>query len=149
MSVKELKKSFGRSYNHEYDDYVFVDDIGDLFDPNLVSRRFRKLIRKSKLKYIRFHDLRHSCASLLVASKIPMKNIQEWLGHANFNTTADVYSHLDYSAKYESANAISNALTGNNDNEDLEDEIRELEEMIKKKKKELEKKHRRDSDFSM
>lgn len=147
--IERNKKSFGRSYNHEYDDYVFVDDIGDLFDPNLVSRRFRKLIRKSKLKYIRFHDLRHSCASLLVASKIPMKNIQEWLGHANFNTTADVYSHLDYSAKYESANAISNALTDNNDNEDLEDEIRELEEMIKKKKKELEEKHRRDSDFLM
>ena len=37
-----------------------------------------------------------------------MKNIQEWLGHADFGTTANIYSHLDYSAKQSSANTISN-----------------------------------------
>lgn len=98
-------------YNYKYDEYVFVDDIGDLINPDIISNRFRTLLRKNNLKHIRFHDLRHSCASLLVASKVPMKNIQEWLGHSNFNTTADVYSHLDYSSKYESANAINQALT--------------------------------------
>ena len=108
------KELFGKSYNHTYDDYIFVDDIGDLFNPDQVSDRFNNILKKNKLKHIRFHDLRHSCASLLVASKIPMKNIQEWLGHSNFNTTADVYSHLDYTSKYESAGAISKCSYKNN-----------------------------------
>ena len=67
-----------------------------------------------------------------------MKNIQEWLGHSNFNTTADVYSHLDYSAKLESASAISNALNfaqGNPQNEDsIDEEIEEPEKLLEEKK---------------
>lgn len=52
---------------------------------------------------------RHSCASLLLAHGIPMESIQEWLGHSTFETTADTYSHLDFSSKQESAKAISAA----------------------------------------
>jgi len=59
---------------------------------------------------------------VLVASKMPMKNIQEWLGHSNFSTTADVYSHLDYTTKYESANAINQALTQNKKEKPLDEE---------------------------
>ena len=51
-----------------------------------------------------------------------MKNIQECLGHSNFSTTADVYSHLDYTTKYESANAINQALTQNKEEKLLEEE---------------------------
>ena len=53
--------------------------------------------------------MRHSCASLLLAHGIPMKSIQEWLGHSTFATTADTYSHLDFSSKQDSARAISAA----------------------------------------
>ena len=72
-----------------------------------------------------------------------MKNIQEWLGHSNFNTTADVYSHLDYSSKYESANAINQALTQTKKEkqaddknkqktrQELEGEILHLQQLIK------------------
>ena len=136
--IEKNKELFKKSYNHKYDEYVFVDDIGDLINPDIISNRFRTLLRKNHLKHIRFHDLRHSCASLLVASKVPMKNIQEWLGHSNFNTTADVYSHLDYSAKLESASAISNALNftqGNPQSEDsIDEEIEELEKLLEEKK---------------
>lgn len=66
------------SYNHKYDDYIFVDDLGNLFLPDYVSHKFRDLLEKNNLKHIRFHDLRHSCASLLANKNIPMKNIQEW-----------------------------------------------------------------------
>lgn len=62
------------------------------------------------MKHIRFHDLRHSCASLLLAKGIPMKAIQEWLGHSNFSTTANLYAHLDINSKKLSANALVNAL---------------------------------------
>ena len=68
--------------------------------------------------------------------------IQEWLGHANFNTTADVYSHLDFSTKRFSANAIENALTINDENktdELLEKEIEELNKLIEQKKNLLKK----------
>jgi len=58
---------------------------------------------------IRFHDLRHSCASLL-SNGIPMKQIQEWLGHSDFSTTANIYSHLEYSSKLISADSISQSL---------------------------------------
>ena len=55
---------------------------------------------------MRFHDLRHSCASLLLANGVPLKQIQEWLGHSDFSTTANIYAHLDYSSKLSSAQAM-------------------------------------------
>ena len=148
--IEKNKELFKKSYNHKYDEYVFVDDIGDLINPDIISNRFRTLLRKNHLKHIRFHDLRHSCASLLVASKVPMKNIQEWLGHSNFNTTADVYSHLDYSSKYESANALSKALSfekteEKQSKEEIDDDIEKLEKLLEEKKKLKQKK----KDFEM
>ncbi|HIT62562.1 MAG TPA: site-specific integrase [Candidatus Caccovivens faecavium] len=148
--IEKNKELFKKSYNHKYDEYVFVDDIGDLINPDIISNRFRTLLRKNNLKHVRFHDLRHSCASLLVASKVPMKNIQEWLGHSNFNTTADVYSHLDYSSKYESANALSKALSFDKteekqSEEEIDDDIEKLEKLLEEKKKLKQKK----KDFEM
>ena len=150
--IEKNKKLYGKSYNYNYTDYVFIDDIGDLINPNHVSDRFRNILKKNNLKHIRFHDLRHSCASLLVANKVPMKNIQEWLGHSNFNTTADVYSHLDYSTKLESASTISSALNfSNKENveeteEEIDDEIEKLERMLEEKRLE---KRKRNKDFEM
>ena len=57
-------------------------------------------------KRMRFHDLRHSCASLLLANGVPLKQIQEWLGHSDFSTTANIYAHLDYTSKLSSAKAM-------------------------------------------
>ena len=54
----------------------------------------------------------HSCASLLLANGVPMKQIQEWLGHSDFSTTANVYAHLDYNSKLSSADAMVNGLKG-------------------------------------
>ena len=57
------------------------------------------MLAKNNLRKIRFHDLRHSCASLLLANGVRMKEIQEWLDHSDFSTTANIYAHLDYSTK--------------------------------------------------
>ncbi|WP_245864645.1 tyrosine-type recombinase/integrase [Paenibacillus donghaensis] len=54
--------------------------------------------------------MRHSCASLLLANGVSMKEIQEWLGHSNYSTTANIYSHLKYSSKVSSASTMSNVL---------------------------------------
>jgi len=66
-------------------------------------------------------DLRHSCASLLLSQGIPMKQIQDWLGHSTFATTADIYSHLDFNSKQESAEAIAPAFAPEEQEESAEE----------------------------
>jgi len=56
---------------------------------------------------MRFHDLRHSCASLLLANGVSLKQIQEWLGHSDFAITANIYAHLDFDSKLASAGAMT------------------------------------------
>lgn len=107
---KENRKPCGRSYNKKYDGYICVDPMGNLLMPNALSDSFQLVLRDYNLRRIRFHDLRHSCASLLLANNVPMKQIQEWLGHSDFSTTANIYSHLDYSSKVSSAEAMLNGL---------------------------------------
>lgn len=100
------KKVCGNCYNYEYDGYVFVDEIGDLMRPEYLTSYFPQYIQKHDCKRMRFHDLRHSCASLLLANGVPLKQIQEWLGHSDFSTTANIYAHLDYTSKLSSAKAM-------------------------------------------
>ena len=107
---KENRRLCGRSYNREYLDYVCVNEIGDLIKPHYVTESFPKLLKASGMRQIRFHDLRHSCASLLLANGVPMKQIQEWLGHSDFSTTANIYAHLEYSSKLSSADAMLSGL---------------------------------------
>ena len=60
--------------------------------------------------YMRFHDFRHSCASLLSSQGVSLKEIQAWLGHSTIGTTANIYTHLDETNKLSSANAILSIL---------------------------------------
>lgn len=87
-------------------EYVCVDVIGNLIKPNYVSSTFGKLLAKNNLRHIRFHDLRHTCASLLLANGVPMEQVKEWLGHSEISTTVDIYGHLQYATKKQSAAAI-------------------------------------------
>ena len=79
-----------RCYCIKYTDYVCVDALGKLYDPDFITEHFRQLLKKHNLKKIRFRDLRHSCASVLLAQGVPMKQIQEWLGHSDMSTTVNV-----------------------------------------------------------
>lgn len=108
---KENKRVCGNSYNYQYDGYIFVDALGNIFKPDSVSENFAKLLKQNGLRHIRFHDLRHSCASLLLANDISMKQIQEWLGHSDISTTANIYSHLDFKSKVASANVMDGIMT--------------------------------------
>lgn len=111
--IDENKKLCGNSYNKKYLDYICVDSLGKLFRPEYVTDHFTLIMNKNKdtLRKIRFHDLRHSCASLLLAKGIPMKEIQDWLGHSTYSTTANIYAHLEKDTKNKSANVLSNVLT--------------------------------------
>jgi integrase len=92
------KELCGNSYNQDYLEYICVDDGGNIIRPDYVTETFLKLLKKKKLKIIRFHDLRHTCASILLKNGANMKEIQAWLGHSNYNTTANLYAHLDTSS---------------------------------------------------
>ena len=114
LQVKEAqelnKQVCGNCYNHEYDGFVFVDELGERMRANYLTSAFPKFLESHGLRRMRFHDLRHSCASLLLANGVPLKHIQEWLGHSDFTTTANIYAHLDYSSKITSAQAMETGL---------------------------------------
>lgn len=103
---EQNRKLCGSCYCEDYLDYIYVDAMGQLIKPNYITQHFEVLLKKNNLKKIRFHDLRHSCASLLYANGVALKDIQEWLGHSDIATTSNIYTHLDYSNKVSSANAI-------------------------------------------
>ena len=97
-------------YIKDYLGYVCVHEIGDLIKPHYVTESFPKLLKAKGMRQIRYHDLRHSCASLLLANGVPLKQIQEWLGHSDFSTTANIYAHLDYRSKISSAQAMEQGM---------------------------------------
>ena len=102
------RKLFGRSYVNN--DYIFKWDDGRPFPPDYVTQRFSRLLEINNLPHIRFHELRHSCASLLVNAGFTLKDIQEWLGHADIKMTANIYSHLDVKRKQNIADKLSGSL---------------------------------------
>ena len=103
---EEYKRVCGNCYNTKYLEYICVDEMGNIIPPNYVTEAFPKLLARHGMRHIRFHDLRHTCASMLLKNGVPMKQIQEWLGHSDFSTTANIYAHLDYNSKLNSAEAM-------------------------------------------
>lgn len=98
---------FKGSYNRAYDDYVCTDKLGNLLTPRYVTLRFSQVLEKNGMRHIRFHDLRHTFASILINKNIPLFNVSKYLGHSDISTTANIYAHLDKSGKDISAETIS------------------------------------------
>ena len=106
------KTLFKRSYNREFSDYVCTNQLGELFIPNYVTEHFRYLLDKYGLRRIRFHDLRHTCASLLIKNGMQLINVKDYLGHSDIGITANIYAHLDESSKQSSAEIMQNIYAG-------------------------------------
>lgn len=80
---------------HDEDVMLFVsDENGTPYQPNAVTRFWGRFMERSKLKRIRFQDLRHSSASFILSEGVNIKVLQERLGHKNIKTTMNVYSHV-------------------------------------------------------
>lgn len=110
---KEDRLAFGECYVTQYQSYVYVNEIGERIRPDYISGAFPKLLKKNGLRHIRFHDTRHSCASLLLKNGVSMKEIQAWLGHSDYGTTANLYAHLDVEiSKFHSAQRLTVGLFG-------------------------------------
>ena len=106
------KKMFRSGYSREYDDYVCVNQLGELIKPSYVTDHFHDLVRELGLRTIRFHDLRHTFASVLLNNDVPLINVSRFLGHSDISTTANTYAHLDKSSKQSSADIMTNILSG-------------------------------------
>ncbi|MCL2003521.1 MAG: site-specific integrase [Oscillospiraceae bacterium] len=93
-----------------HNDYVCKRDNGVPFSPDYITGRFLGVLRKNQLPHIRFHGLRHSAASMLLANGFSLKEIQEWLGHGTLATTANIYAHLRFQAKQDMADSLGKTL---------------------------------------
>ncbi len=105
----ENQKLFGKAY--QKNDYVFKWDDGHPYSPDYISERFSNLLKNYGLPHIRFHELRHSCASLLLNAGFTLKDVQEWMGHADIKMTADIYGHIDIARKQGMADKLSRSLS--------------------------------------
>ncbi len=96
---------------YEDQSLVFATQTGTSVDPgHLVKRSFKPLLKKAGLPDIRFHDLRHSCATLILGRGVHPKLVQELLGHATIAMTLDTYSHYLPSMGDQAAGAMGDAL---------------------------------------
>ena len=103
------REFFGNAYIEN--DYIFKKPNGDTYDPSYITHRFGELLKKYDLPHIRFHDLRHSCASLLLSKGCTLKDVQDWMGHADIKMTCNIYGHLDLTRKKATSEAIHEALS--------------------------------------
>jgi len=102
----ESRKIFGNTYKDS--DYIFKWQDGRLYRPDYVTRSFQRVLKKHGLKVIRFHDIRHSTASILYDKGWDLKDIQDWLGHADIETTGNIYTHISNQRKQTTAKSLEN-----------------------------------------
>jgi integrase len=87
-----------------------VNQLGEILDPDYITTRHKKMLEKAGLPHVRFHDLRHSCVGLMMANEVPLERIKDWVGHSDIRTTVNIYGHLEYKSKKETANIIAESL---------------------------------------
>jgi len=107
----ESKMLFGSEYNTSYDGFISVWEDGRLKEPDYVSKKFHKILSSApELPMIRFHDLRHTHATLMLASGVHMKVISERLGHSQIGITMDLYSHVSIDLQKEAIKKLETLL---------------------------------------
>ena len=97
---------------YEDHDLVFCRADGSRLDPDVVSLAFERLVRKSRLPRIRFHDLRHTHATLGLAAHVHPKVMSERLGHSSITITLDLYSHAIPALGADAADRIAAVVDG-------------------------------------
>src|SRR5258707_14506442 len=100
-------------------DYVFCTLHGTHLNPNHVVEEFKKLLNRAGLPDIRFHDLRHSAATLILTAGVHPKVVQEILGHTQISMTMDIYSHVLPGMQQDAMNRLHNALKNDDDDDEV------------------------------
>ena len=97
------------------DDYqdqglIFPGERGQPMRPYTLTRKLERVLQRAGLPHIRFHDLRHTCATLLLGRNVNPKIVSEMLGHASVAITLDIYSHVVPNMRDQAAAAMEDAL---------------------------------------
>jgi integrase len=113
LNLKHEQEMLRQFYGNTYieNDYVFKHDNGKPYLPDYVTRKFQKVLAAHGLRKMRFHDLRHTTASVLFDKGWDVNEIREWLGHADIETTANIYTHLSHVKAIALAKNMENTFT--------------------------------------
>jgi integrase len=104
----DYKRRLGSGYH--MNDYIFKNPNGVPYRPDSLTRSFKRALARHGLPQMRYHDLRHSTASILVDKGWDINDIKEWLGHADISTTANIYAHISHRHKVSLAKSLNGAL---------------------------------------
>jgi integrase len=110
--VRQLKARLAAGERWQDQGFVFASSIGTPIDPRNVTREFKALLRAAELPNFRLHDLRHSCATLLLAQGINPRVVMETLGHSQVSLTLNTYSHVLPALQREAAAKMDAVLAG-------------------------------------
>lgn len=128
---EEWKRTFGSMYNHEFDDYIYVREDGTRYKVDWVTRAFKEFLKANKLRVIRFHDLRHTCATMLRHTGAPMEDIQMFLGHSTITTTEGIYAHFDDAQHRSTITKLSDYLSDKTKDDEMGNVVSNQKEMQK------------------
>lgn len=112
---ENYKTRLGSGYHNN--DYIFKNPNGIPYRPDSLTRSFKRALERHGLPQMRYHDLRHSTASILVDKGWDINDIKEWLGHADISTTANIYAHISHRKKVSLAQDLDKTLIFNQDSE--------------------------------
>jgi integrase len=109
--AQESQRRGGDDGHHDYD-LVFCRPNGAPYDPDTISGQFERMVRRSRLKRVRLHDLRHTHATLLLEAHVDITVVSRRLGHATVQITADRYAHVTARLQYDAAARFSALVDG-------------------------------------
>jgi integrase len=109
--VRQLEYRLKAGLAFEDRGLVFTNETGGPVHPNTLSARFRRLIVTVGVPTIRFHDLRHTCATLLLGQGVHPKVVQERLGHTDIAMTMNLYSHVTADMQRQAADQLDDVIT--------------------------------------
>ena len=112
---ENYKERLGSNYHSN--DYIFKNPNGIPYRPDSLTRSFKRALARHGLPQMRYHDLRHSTASILVDKGWDINDIKEWLGHSDISTTANIYAHISHRKKVSLAQDLDKTLIFNQDSE--------------------------------
>ncbi|AGK95173.1 tyrosine-type recombinase/integrase [Clostridium pasteurianum] len=115
---KEKKESEKEKFGNDYikNEYVFCTPIGSVIDPNNLRGMYRRILKKAKIDYKKFHSLRHTYATRLFEAGVPLKTVQTLLGHNDISITANIYTHVMPEEKVKAIDKINSIFDNSNEN---------------------------------
>ena len=113
LKLKDQQENYKKRLDSGYhnNDYIFKNPNGIPYRPDSLTRSFKRALARHGLPQMRYHDLRHSTASILVDKGWDINDIKEWLGHADISTTANIYAHISHRKKFSLAQDLDKTLT--------------------------------------